>query len=163
MSNPYLGEIRVFAFGFAPKGWAACNGQVLSIQQNTALFSLLGTTYGGNGTSTFALPNFQGNMPMHVGNSFDLGETGGEQVHFLTLQEYAHDHPVNGQAGPRVGTSPAGAVLASGDIYGLGPTNGQLAASAVQPSGSNQGHNNMQPYLTLNFCIALQGIYPSRS
>jgi microcystin-dependent protein len=155
--------MRIFAFGFAPKGWALCNGQLLPINQNQALFSILGTQYGGNGTTTFALPNFQGSMPMHFSAAFPLGQRGGETAHALVLAEYAHDHPVNGQSGPRDVTAPSGAVLASGDIYGLGPTDGQLAPAAVGASGMGQPHNNMQPYLTLNFCIALQGIFPSRS
>jgi microcystin-dependent protein len=164
MGTPFLGELRVFSFAFAPKGWALCNGQTLPISQNQALFALLGTTFGGNGTSTFALPNLQGRVPMHVGPSFLLGQSGGEAEHALTTTEYpSHAHTVSGQAGHRVGTQPAGAVLASGDIYGLGPpTAGALAVGAVGAVGG-QPHSNLQPYTTVTICIALQGIFPSRN
>lgn len=164
MGTPYLAEMRVFAFNFPPKGWAFCNGQTLPINQNQALFSLLGTTYGGNGQTTFQLPNFQGRVPMHTGNGLLLGQVGGEANHTLSIAEYpSHNHPISGEDGPRVGTAPTGAVLASGDIYGLGPPTGTLAAAAVGLAGGGQPHANMQPYLTLNVCIALQGIFPSRN
>jgi microcystin-dependent protein len=165
MSTPYLGEIRTFSFAFAPEGWAFCNGQILPISQNAALFSLLGTTYGGNGTSTFALPNLQGSMPMHTGAGFLLGQAGGEAQHTLTVAEYpSHSHSVNGQAGPRDVRAPADAILASGDIYGLGPpTTTALAAQAIAPTGGGLAHPNLQPYATVNMCIALTGIFPPRS
>jgi microcystin-dependent protein len=163
MAIPFLAEVRVFGFNFPPQGWASCDGQILPINQNQALFSLLGTTYGGDGVQTFALPNFQGRMPMHVGNGFDLGQVGGESSHTLTYAEYAHNHQAAGQAGPRTSTTPAGGVLASGDIYGVGPADSSLAAGAVALTGASNAHENRQPYLALNFCIALQGIFPSRS
>ncbi len=163
MATPFLAEIRVFGFNFAPQGWALCDGQLLSIAQNDALFALLGTTYGGDGISTFALPNFQGRTPMHVGNGFALGQLGGESSHTLSYAEYAHNHQAAGQAGPRTSITSAGGVLASGDIYGVGPADSSLAAGAVASAGGNSPHENRQPYLALNFCIALEGIFPSRS
>ncbi|AKV03629.1 Microcystin dependent protein [Labilithrix luteola] len=163
MGTPYLGEIRIVSFFFAPKGWALCNGQLLSINQNTALFSLLGTTYGGDGRTTFALPNFQGRMPIHFGNGYTQGQASGEAAHTLVLSETLHGHLVTGMTGPRVVTNPANAVLASGDTFGAGPPTATLAATAVDTAGGGQPHQNMQPYLALNFCIALQGIFPSRN
>ncbi len=163
MGTPYLGELRIFTFDFPPKGWALCNGQLLPINQNTALFSLLGTTYGGNGTTNFSLPNLQGRVPMDFGNGMVQGASGGEETHTLVLSEYTHDHLVTGQAGPRTSTTSAGGVLASGDIYGIGPSTGFLGPLAVGTSGGNNPHENRQPFLVLNFCIALQGIFPSRS
>jgi microcystin-dependent protein len=164
MSTPFLAEIRIFSFGFAPKGWAMCNGALLPINQNQALFSLLGTMYGGNGQTTFQLPNFQGRMPIHVGGSFQIGQFGGEEVHTLTASELPqHTHAVSGQSGARTVTAPAGAVLASGDIYGIGPPDATMGADAVSQAGGSQPHENRQPYLALNFCIALQGIFPSRN
>src|SRR5579863_3268410 len=140
MGQPFLGEVRIFGFTFAPLGWALCNGQIMSIAQNTALFSLLGTTYGGNGIQTFALPDFQGRMPMNAGNGMTLGAIGGEEAHTLLLSEYRHDHPVTGQAGPRTSTISTAGVLASGDIYGIGPATGALGPLAVGPSGCNAPH-----------------------
>jgi microcystin-dependent protein len=164
MTTPYLSEIRIFSFGFAPKGWALCDGQLLPINQNQALFSLLGTTYGGDGRVTFGLPNFQGRVPMHMGGGFTLGQVAGEAQHTLVPAEMpAHTHTLSGQAGPRTVSAPAGAVLATGDIYGLGPTDSTLASAAVTSTGGSQPHLNLQPYLTLNFCIALQGIFPSQN
>lgn len=163
MGTPYMGEIRVFSFGFAPKGWALCNGQTLPIAQNQALYALLGTTYGGNGQTTFALPNFTGRMPMHFGNGFALGQSGGETAHTLIAPETAHGHVATGMTGPRVGTNPAGAVLASGDMFGAGPATAALAPTALDSVGASQPHPNMQPYLALNVCIALQGVFPSQT
>jgi microcystin-dependent protein len=164
MGTPYLGEVRIFSFNFPPRGWAFCSGQLLAINQNQALFAILGTTYGGNGTTTFALPDFRGRMPVHTGSGFTLGQAAGEETHTLLLSEYVHDHLVTGQSGPRTSANPAGAVLASGDIYGVGPPGGSyLGAGAVSASGGSQPHENRQPFLALNFCIALQGIFPSRS
>jgi microcystin-dependent protein len=173
VSNPFLAEIRIFPFNFPPKGWAFCDGQILPISQNTALFSLLGTTYGGDGKSNFALPNMQGNSPMHPGQGpglslHDLGETGGEQTVTLLESEIpSHTHALQGI--PLIADldtpSPQTALARSTpDIYKVPPANTvQLADQAVAPAGGDQPHNNMMPYLTLNFCIALQGVYPPRS
>jgi microcystin-dependent protein len=171
--DPFVAEIRIVGFNFAPKGWAFCNGQLISIAQNTALFSLLGTTYGGNGTTNFALPNLQGNAPMHWGqgpglSNRILGETGGSgSVTLLTTQMPAHNHSVmgstassavtpNGNAwGPLPGITPP-------PIYQSATPDVPMNPAALGNAGGGQPHNNMQPYLTLNFCIALQGIYPMR-
>ena len=165
MSEPFLGEIRILSFSFAPSGWAFCDGQTLPINQNQALFSLLGTTYGGNGISTFALPNFQGRVPMHVGPGFVLGQTLGEAGHTLLVNEMpSHTHvPVGSSNTPHV-ASPAGAYwpTTSGGSYAPSPTT-TLAPQAIASGGGSQPHDNMSPYLTLNFCIALQGIFPSRN
>src|SRR2546423_5235048 len=173
--DPFVAEIRIFPFNFAPKGWAFCDGQILPISQNTALFSLLGTTYGGNGQSTFALPDMQGNAPMHPGQGkglslHDLGETGGTQ--FVTLLESempSHNHFVKAYTGdpadlrdPKPDHS-LGAP-SPGNLYD--PTTTQLSQMAFQafaPTGGSLPHNNMQPFLTLSFCIALQGVFPPRT
>lgn len=174
MSSPYLAEIRVFPFSFPPKGWAFCDGQIMSISQNTALFSLLGTTYGGNGTSNFSLPNMQGNCSMHPGQGpglslHDLGETGGaEYVTLLESEIPFHTHSVMADLLLATKSTAAGNSLARtatptpGDIYNSSSAN-QLNPNCVTPSGGGQPHNNMMPYLTLNWCIALQGVYPPRS
>jgi microcystin-dependent protein len=172
--NPYVAEIRMFAGNFAPEGWAFCNGQVLPISQNTALFSLLGTTYGGNGTSNFALPNLQGRVPMHVGEGVglslrELGETGGEStVTLLTTQLPAHTHTAEGvaahdTANPQ-GSSWGASQRGFGNLYApsSAPTV-QMSAAAIENAGGNQPHNNMPPYLGLTFIIALQGVFPPRS
>jgi microcystin-dependent protein len=172
MANPYVAEIRVFPFNFPPKGWAFCDGQLMSISQNTALFSLLGTTYGGNGTSNFALPNMQGNCSMHPGQGpglslHDLGETGGaETITLLESEIPSHTHSVMADGLFATKTAAAGNSLAKttsvGNIYD--PTSAkQLNPNCVTPSGGSLPHNNMMPYLTLNWCIALQGVYPARS
>lgn len=178
MSNPFVAEIRIFPFNFAPKGWAFCDGQILPLSQNTALFSLLGTTYGGDGKSNFALPNLQGCAPMHPGQGpglslHDLGETGGTTtVTLLQTEIPIHTHSVNcldsSRTKNQVG-APASAILSRAgtttNAYtsGQGSTNAQLNPNVVTPQGGSQPHNNMMPYLTLNFCIALQGVYPPRS
>lgn len=164
MAEPFLSEIRIMSFVFAPKGWALCNGQLLPINQNQALFSLLGTTYGGNGQTNFALPNLQGRTPIHVGSGHTLGEQGGEQAHTLSIAELpTHTHVLSG-------TGNAGTVsTASGNVYArtLQATYGAPASLAgmnpamVTNTGGSQAHLNMQPFLTLSFCIALQGIFPS--
>lgn len=175
MADPFVAEIRIFPFNFAPKGWAFCDGQLMPLSQNTALFSLLGTTYGGNGKSNFALPDLQGRAPMHPGQGFglslhDLGETGGsETVTLLESEIPSHSHQVNGQASTANLNDPAGAVMArpfgGGNLYKTpaGAAIVQMAPESLAPSGGDQPHNNMQPYLTINFCIALQGVFPPRT
>jgi microcystin-dependent protein len=173
MADPFLGEIRVFPFNFAPVGWALCNGQVMSISQNTALFSLLGTQFGGNGQSTFALPNFQGCFSMGQGNGPGLtprsiGESDGETAVTLLLSDIpVHTHSVECNVAANQ-SSPANAIF-SGAGRGKPPAYAaasgatvNMNATAVGSMGSSQPHNNLPPYLTMNFCIALQGIYPAR-
>lgn len=164
---PFIGEIAIVAFNYAPAGWALCNGQLLPIAQNTALFSLLGTTYGGNGVTTFALPNLQARFPMHFDPTYPLGGVGGEAAHTLTTSEMpAHSHSLTGDA--NVGTSPNPTGLfparnaAGAPNYGTGTQPSAMNAGAIANSGGGQPHNNLPPYLTLNFIIAVQGIYPSR-
>jgi microcystin-dependent protein len=173
MADPFVAEIRIFPFNFAPKGWAWCDGQLLPLSQNTALFSLLGTTYGGNGKSNFALPDLQGRAPMHPGQGpglslHDLGETGGsETVTLLESEIPSHSHGVNAQALNASTSNPGGQVMArstAGNTYkaaGSG-TPAVMAFQSLAPSGGDQPHNNMQPYLTFYFCIALQGVFPPR-
>jgi microcystin-dependent protein len=175
MQDPWLGEIALVAFNFAPQGWAFCNGQLLSIAQNTALFSLLGTTYGGDGVSTFALPNLQSRVPLHFGqgpglSSYALGQTvGQESVTLQTPQIPAHTHSYTPQATTASGgaISPAGALWAesgTGDtIYQQGNSNAQMAPQTLGNTGGGQPHENRQPLLALNYIIALVGIFPSRS
>ena len=177
MADPFVAEIRIFPFNFAPKGWAFCDGQLLPISQNTALFSLLGTTYGGDGKATVALPNMQGNVPMHPGQGpglslHDLGEMGGsETVTLLQTEMPAHAHGV-GRAANVAGDSVqpgncvwamAGAGRGAAALYIAGPPTGKGDQFSLAPTGGGLPHNTMQPYLTLNFCIALQGVFPPRS
>ena len=173
MADPFVAEIRIFPFNFAPQGWAWCDGQLLPLSQNTALFSLLGTTYGGNGKSNFALPDLQGRAPMHPGQGpglslHDLGEQGGsETVTLLESEIPAHTHTLRASTADLADTnvpSPSAsfAQSAGGALYRTaGDT--QLAPEALAPAGGAQPHNNMQPYLTFYFCIALQGVFPPRS
>jgi microcystin-dependent protein len=171
--DPFVAEIRIFPFNFAPKGWAFCDGQIMPISQNTALFSLLGTTYGGNGTSNFALPNFQGCVPLHVGaqpgpglNSYDLGETSGsDTVTLLNSEMPAHTHSVTAQTIDQGDNRIPGPALnlANQQIYNAAAPNVQMDQQAVSIVGGGQPHTNLMPYLTLNFCIALQGVFPPRS
>lgn len=164
MAEPFLSEIRIVSFSFAPRGWALCNGQLLPINQNQALFSLLGTTFGGDGRVNFALPDFQGRVPIHVGAGFTLGERGGEQAHTLSIAELpTHQHVVNVSNATATSSDPAGQILgrAAADVYGAGTNLGAMSASSVANTGGSQAHLNMQPFLTLNFVIALQGIFPS--
>jgi microcystin-dependent protein len=170
MSDPFIGELRLFGFTFAPRGWALCNGQILSIAQNTALFSLLGTTYGGNGQTTFALPDLRGRVPIHFGqgpglSNYAQGEVAGvESVTLNTTQLPAHTHQV-AAASTATSKSPSGALPAftsGGSSYGTTPDLAMLPGM-VGPSGNNLPHENRQPYLALNWCIALQGIFPSRN
>jgi len=176
MSDPFLGEIRLVGFTFAPQGWALCDGQLLSIAQNTALFSLLGTTYGGNGQTTFALPDLRGRVPIHPGqgpglSNYVLGEqSGSENVTLNTSQLPGHNHPLasSNQQGsssdpsgyfPAVLNDPAGTIAVNG--Y-LASSNSTLNPAAIGVTGGNQPHSNIQPFLCVNFIICLQGIYPSR-
>jgi microcystin-dependent protein len=170
MAEPFLGEIRMFGFNFAPQGWAMCNGQLLPINQNTALFSLLGTTYGGNGTTTFQLPNLQGSVAMHMGNSFVLGAVGGSaDVTLLAGQMPTHNHLVAASTGLPNSKSPASNFLAPAArngpfLYSTSETSpANLAAGTITDAGGSQPFSVLQPYLVLNFCIALQGIFPSRN
>lgn len=175
MADPFVAEIRIFPFNFAPKGWAFCNGQILPISQNTALFSLLGTTYGGDGKSTFALPNMEGNAPMHPGQGpglslHDLGEIGGSQTVTLIQSEMPmHNHGMQGDFNQSDITAPTNLTCYSrstpGNAY-MTVSNANLVTMNPQMlglAGSSFPHNNMQPFLTLNFCIALQGVFPPRT
>ena len=174
MADPFVAEIRIFPFNFAPKGWAWCDGQLVPISQNTALFSLLGTTYGGDGRSTFALPDLQGRAPMHPGQGpglslHDLGETGGsETVTLLESEIPSHSHALMAQNTPLGGVvTPAGKTLnrpASGKLYDdAGLSIVTMAPEALAPAGGDAPHNNLQPYLTFYFNIALQGVFPPRT
>ncbi len=165
MAEPFLGEIRIFSFNFPPKGWALCNGQLLPINQNQALFAILGTTYGGDGITTFALPNLQGRVPVHTGSGITLGQSAGEQSHTLSISELpAHTHTPVGNPANATSSSPAGNVWASLGSGGYSPApNTAMNAASILAAGGSQPHDNMSPYLVLNFCIALQGIFPSRN
>jgi microcystin-dependent protein len=174
MADPFVAEIRIFGFNFAPKGWAFCDGQILPISQNTALFSLLGTIYGGDGRSTFALPNLQGSAPMFWGQGpglslYDIGQTGGEDtVTLLTSEMPQHTHNARAQTvDPGDTRIPAPQLNlgsgATGAIYTSGNPTGVMDPTATSLYGNGQPHNNLQPYLTLNLCIALQGVYPPRT
>ncbi len=165
MATPYLGEIKIFSFGFPPKGWAACNGQLLPINQNQALFSILGTTYGGDGRVNFGLPNLQGRTPVHVGNGFTLGQNGGEQSHTLTLSEMPqHTHPAFASSAAADQGSPTNNLWAPGNeaTFDAAP-NTPMNPATTTAVGGGQPHPNQSPYLVLNICIALQGIFPSRN
>lgn len=167
MAEPFLSEIRIMSFRFAPRGWALCDGQLLPINQNQALFSLLGTTFGGDGRVNFALPDLRGRTPIHVGNGHTLGERGGEQAHTLAIAEIpTHTHVLNGSVAngnAPVPNGPAGNILAQtpNQIYGPAANLVALNSGSVASVGGSQAHLNMQPFLTLNCCIALQGIFPS--
>ncbi len=173
MADPFVAEIRIFPFNFAPKGWAWCDGQLLPLSQNTALFSLLGTTYGGNGKSNFALPDLQGRAPMHPAQGpglslHDLGEQGGsETVSLLESEIPSHSHSLSASAGDSTDQTPVSSLPATiiGGGQSFGPATNLVAMSpnALAPAGGDQPHNNMQPYLTFYFCIALQGVFPPRT
>jgi microcystin-dependent protein len=175
MANPFVAEIRIFPFNFPPKGWAFCDGQIMVISQNTALFSLLGTTYGGDGKSNFALPNLQGSAPMHPGQGpglslHDLGESSGsDTVTLLESEMPSHSHGQIAAINPALfGTpAPTQSIAHSRGYNAFQSTTNQnvtqLSDSTVAPAGGDQPHNNLMPYLTLNFCIALQGVYPPRT
>jgi microcystin-dependent protein len=164
MSSPFLGELRIFSFGFPPKGWAFCNGTLMSIQQNQALFALLGTVYGGNGTTTFGLPDLRGRAPVHIGTGFQQGQQGGEEAHLLTTGEIpAHTHQATASSNAGSQSDPGNAFWTNAGQTSFGTaTNAAMAGNALGFVGG-QPHNNMQPYLVLNFCIALVGIFPSRN
>ena len=163
MAEPFLAEIRLMSFNFAPKGWAQCNGQLLPINQNQALFSLLGTTFGGDGRVNFALPDLRGRTPIHVGSGHTLGERAGEQSHTVTMAEMpVHTHAVTVTSDNSTTNIPTGNLLASAaNLYGPAAGLTPLDPTTVTSVGGSQPHINMQPYLTLTFCIALQGIFPS--
>jgi microcystin-dependent protein len=169
MSEPFLSEIKIMSFPFAPRGWAYCNGQLLPINQNQALFSLLGTTYGGDGRVNFALPDLRDRIPIHTGNGHTLGERAGEAAHTLTTSEmpaHAHEMLASGQSASQA--FPAGALLAPpssalGTPFLPQAPTATLASGTVGTQGNNQPHNNLQPCLAVNFCIALQGIFPSQN
>ena len=173
MADPFVAEIRIFPFNFPPRGWAWCDGQLLPLSQNTALFSLLGTTYGGNGQSNFALPDLQGRAPMHPGQGpglslHDLGETGGsETVTLLESEIPSHAHPARVSQADALEGAPQNQLPATGmgiQMYAALPgTLTSFHPSALAPAGGDQPHNNLQPYLTFYFCIALQGVFPPRS
>lgn len=166
MAEPFLSEIRIMSFGFAPKGWATCDGQILPINQNQALFSLLGTTYGGDGRVTYGLPDLRGRVPIHMGAGHTEGERGGEQAHTLSISEIpTHVHTLNGANNP-ADTNVGSATEYLGQqalTYGAATNLVALAASEIGSIGGSQAHINMQPYLVLNFSIALQGIFPSQT
>ena len=164
MAEPFLAEIRIMSFDFAPKGWAMCNGQLLPINQNQALFSLLGTTYGGDGRVNFALPDLRARVPIHEGSGHTLGERGGEQAHTLSIAELPqHTHMVNASSAATGGNAnPTGRFLGGGNnVYHSASDLTAMNPNTVTNVGGSQAHLNMQPFLTLSFCIALQGIFPS--
>jgi microcystin-dependent protein len=166
MAEPFLSEIRIMSFGFPPKGWALCNGQTLPINQNAALFSLLGTVYGGNGVSTFALPDCRGRTPIHFGAGNVRGERAGEMAHTLIVQEMpAHNHVAQGTTQTGDTPVPAANLLADSpaQLYAAASNLTTLRDGTVTNNGGSQPHPNAQPYTTLNFCIALQGIFPSQN
>ena len=165
MATPFLGEVKIISFNFPPKGWAFCNGQVMSIQQNTALFALLGTTYGGDGIRTFALPNLQGATPLHMGGGFVLGQPGGEQTHTLSTAEMpAHTHIPSGSTSGVSSDTPANNVWCNngGQSYSAS-SNTTMSPSDIAPAGGGQPHQNLSPFLVLNMIIALSGIFPTQN
>jgi len=172
MGTPFLSEIRIFSFNFAPKGWAQCNGQLMPINQNQALFSLLGTTYGGNGQTTFALPDLRGRAPFHISGSFLQGQSAGEEFHTLTSSEMpAHTHPLTGNnavvgaaANATVATPTSNYWANSGkNVFATGQPNSSMSPATTTNTGGSQPHENRSPFLVLNYCIALVGAFPSRN
>lgn len=165
MSQPFLGEVKMTGFTFAPRGWAHCNGQILSIAQNTALFSLLGTTYGGNGQTTFALPDLRSRVPVHPGSTISLGQQSGEEMHTLIQSEIPqHSHIPQGNTGAPDSSGPSGAAWATSPSNAYATTaNATMNPASVAAAGGSQPHENMPPFLVVNFVIALQGIFPSRN
>jgi len=166
MSEPFLAEIKIVGFNFAPRGWAACDGQLLPINQNQSLYSLLGTTYGGDGRTTFALPDLRGRTPIHVGTGHPLGRKGGEEAHTLNTAEIPpHRHTVSASGADAQTNVPADYLPANATTFVYGDPSGltSMNSGVVLNAGGGQYHNNMQPFLTLNFVIALQGLFPSRN
>lgn len=168
MAEPFLSEIRLMSFNFAPKGWALCNGQLLPINQNQALFSLLGTTYGGDGRVNFALPDLRGRVPIHAGSGHTLGERAGEAAHTVTISELpTHPHTPSATGNQASTNTPANnlvlAASTASQLYGPPADLVAMAPNSLANVGGSQAHPNMQPYLTVSFCIALQGIFPSRN
>lgn len=164
MSEPFLSEIKILSFQYAPRGWAMCNGQLLPINQNQALFALLGTTYGGDGRVTFALPDLRGRAPLHRSNGHPLGQSAGTEAHTLSLPELPqHTHTISALTADATARTPAANMpaFAHDEAYGLPGTLASASPASIASAGGSQAHNNMQPYLTLNFCIAMQGIFPS--
>lgn len=166
MSQPFVGEIRMFGGTFAPAGWAFCSGQLLPISENDTLFQLIGTTYGGDGQSTFGLPDLQGRIPVHAGNGYTLGEKAGVEQVTLTVQQMpAHSHAPAAQTGAGNQSSPQGGVWAFSNLtqFNDQPPNANMATQAIQPIGDSQPHDNMMPYTVLSFIISLFGIFPSQT
>ncbi|KOY82056.1 phage tail protein [Lysinibacillus macroides] len=166
MSEPFLGEIRLFSFGGVPRGWMRCDGQVLQINTHQALYSLVGATYGGNGVTTFALPDLRGRVPVHVGNGVTLGQKAGEEIHTLTINEMpAHNHVVNGGSESATLRAAAGHVWGATlkDTYETAQPSTQMNMQALSTTGNSQPHQNMQPFSVVNYCIAITGIYPTRN
>jgi microcystin-dependent protein len=165
MAEPFMAEIKITAFGFAPKGWALCNGQVMPVNQNQALASLLKNFYGGDGQTTFGLPDFRGRAPMHVGEGLTLGKAGGEELHTLVTGELpTHTHQVNASSAPGTTNLPSGNVLANSNVSPYRTdSNTSFNPALIENAGQSQPHENRQPYLALNFVIALQGAFPSQS
>ncbi len=168
MSEPFLAEVKIFGFNFPPRGWAQCDGQILPINQNQSLYSLLGTTYGGDGRTSFALPDLRGRTPAHPGaEGVTLGRRAGEESPALTIAQIpSHDHALQGSSDIANTPVPTGNVLASSapaEIYHGDQNRQAMNAGTIANTGLGQGHNNMQPYLTVNFCIAIQGLFPSRN
>jgi microcystin-dependent protein len=165
MSEPFLGEIRAFGLNYAPQGWALCNGQILPINQNMALYSLLGATYGGNGVTTFALPDLRGRVPIHNGNGISYGQSAGEEAHTLTVQEIPpHIHTVSASSSEANEKSPENNLWAKTEETSYAATgNSTMSGAALTNAGASQPHANIQPYTVVNYCIAIQGIFPSRN
>lgn len=168
MSEPFLSEIRIMGFNFAPRGWASCDGQILPINQNQSLYSLLGTTYGGDGRTSFALPDLRGRTPLHQGSGYQLGTKSGAELHTLSTAEIpTHNHTLSAVSATNNPTPvPSGTVMlgnSPSQLYTSGTPDTTLRAESISSFGGGQAHENMQPYTTLNFCIALQGVFPSRN
>ena len=165
MSEPFLAEVRIVGFNFAPRGWAFCDGQILPINQNQSLYSLLGTTYGGDGRTSFALPDLRGRTPIHVSSGHPLGQHSGEETHTLSANEIpAHHHDMRANiAGGSTDEPTSSLILSSGVSNLYKPSSNLVSMGDLSNTGGGQSHNNMQPYLAVNFCIALQGLFPSRN